>query len=270
MSEVKRIACFFTGGYTELMAMKEFIRKINSDVALIQLCPTKERTSKAQIKNRHTETIRKSHNGLTGNDLVRFMINFVQKPQFQDEEYDAILIEDDKDNRFMDVLPDGTANLNLVKWELFKTDVKNQLKQWCPGIPILFLLAAPEVEAWFLADWENTFAKIYKDEWTPRENSHFKGAFRRYVNNNILTKRYKNSVESYGYFDWKYYKLSEEIQNALAGTVFWKDMTLLKDAKIHYSKKKHGNAMLKEIDPNVVFRHCNQFFKEGYLSLQNL
>ena len=49
MSMKKKIACFFTGGYTELNAMKFFMQKINSQVEYIQLCPIGTRRSKDAI-----------------------------------------------------------------------------------------------------------------------------------------------------------------------------------------------------------------------------
>lgn len=50
MNEKKKIACFFTGGYTELTSMKIFIRKINTNVELIQLCPAKKRQAPHKSK----------------------------------------------------------------------------------------------------------------------------------------------------------------------------------------------------------------------------
>lgn len=269
MNEKKKIACFFTGGYTELTSMKIFIRKINTNVELIQLCPAKKRASSSQIKNRHTESINKSHSGLTGNDLIDFIKNLIQKPVFQNEDYDAILIEDDKDNRFMEILSDGTANLNLSEWDSFKNLVIKQLHEICPNIPIIFLFSAPEVEAWFLADWDNSFAKIYKNDLKAGKNSHFEVVFRKYINDNILTKRYRDSIESYGYFESKYKKLSEEIQNALKSAELWESISQA-ETNIHYSKKKHGSTMLENINPEIVLHHCNHIFKEGFLLLKDL
>lgn len=273
MNGRKRVACFFTGGYTELTAMKLFMKKINPNIDFIQLCPIRGRSNKEQIRNRktrHTEAIHSLQNGLTGDALINYIKDFIKQSRFQDEEYDAILIEDDKDNRFMDRLPDGTANLNLVEWDLFKDNVEQQLKAVCPDIQIIFFFAAPEVESWFLADWENSFAKIYKDQFNAEENNYFKVVFRKYINDNVLTQRYRNSIESYGYFNGKYNKLSEEIQKALDGADFWKCMLQLEEKTIHYSKRIQGKEMLEEINPEIVFQHCTCFFKEGFTSLQRL
>ena len=56
MIEKRRIACFFTAGYTELNAMKSFMRKINDTVEYIQLCPTGPRKSRRAIQNRRLPT----------------------------------------------------------------------------------------------------------------------------------------------------------------------------------------------------------------------
>ena len=53
----KRVACFFTAHYTELNAMKSFVKKINPDVDYIQLCPTGVRKSAKAIRNRKLTSI---------------------------------------------------------------------------------------------------------------------------------------------------------------------------------------------------------------------
>ncbi|MFW5670133.1 MAG: hypothetical protein ACOCM4_13010 [Acetivibrio ethanolgignens] len=269
MSEKKRVACFFTGGYTELTAMKTFLKKINSKVDFIQLCPVKERTSKLQIKQRtkHTGAMAKKHSGLTGEALIKYVTDFVKTERFKNESYDAILIEDDKDERFLEELPDGKGKLNLNEWTMFKDSVGKKIHEVLPDIRVIFFFAAPEVEAWFLADWENSFAKIYKDELKTQKNDKFNVVFRKYINENILTKRYRKNIEEYGYFDGEYRKISYEIQKALGASEVWRSMNVTEPIEIHYSKKLQGSEMLEEIEPKKVLKYCNQFFKEGYNAL---
>lgn len=223
MNERRRIACFFTAGYTELNAMKSFMRKINDTVEYIQLCPTGPRKSRRAIENRHIDQIDKNQNGMTGDKLIEFVNEFIEKKRFEEEGYDAILIEDDKDDRFLALEKDGTATIDKEKWEYFKDDIVVRLGKKRPDIPVIFFYAAPEVEAWFLADWTNAFGSVYKGVFNAQQNSYFNVKFRKYINDNILTNRYINCIEEYGYFDGKYKKLSGEIQDTLENIDFLGD-----------------------------------------------
>lgn len=274
MSEKKRIACFFTAGYTELNAMKSFMGKINDRVEYIQLCPTGPRKSKAAIKNRDRGTIDIKQNGMTGEQLIKTIEEFIGTNRFAEEGYDAILIEDDKDGRFLSEQEDGTAKIDEEKWEIFKQNVIERLRKKRPNIPIIFFYAAPEVEAWFLADWKNSFGSVYKDTFDAKQNDYFSIKFRKYVNDKILTARYVDCIEEYGYFDKTYRKLSEQIQTALEMPDFWENWEKYGPKTEHptvsYSKKREGAVMLKHIDPQEVLHNCSFYFKEGYQALHAL
>ena len=251
--------------------MKDFMKKINMNAEYIQLCPTRARRSKEEIKNRHTNQIRE--NGLTGEALIDFIVDFVGKKRFKEEEYDALLIEDDKDDRFLSVQSDGTAVHDHDAWTGFKTRVKNRLKELCPEMPVIFFYAAPEVETWFLADFEHSFGNVYvsSNQLSREQNQYFVTKFRKHIKKWILTEKYQNCIEQYGYFGGTYRKLSEEIQNALNEIDFLEDYTAeSKRMIIRYSKKIQGEAMLRQIKPETVESHCNVYFREGFLALHNL
>lgn len=271
MNAKKRVACFFTGGYSELNAMKSFLKKANDKIDLIQLCPTGERRSKSQIMGRHTDNIQKNHSGLTGTALTDFVLDFIKKRRFLDEEYDAILIEDDKDARFLSPNSEGTASINHEEWNEYKKSVMDAIRATGIDIPIIIILAAPEVEAWFLSDWDNSFGKVYADIFTREQNEYFAVMFRKYINKHVLTTEYKDSIECYGFFDGGYKKLSEEIQKALVNNDFLEDY---KPGEPHvnpsYSKRVQGETMLEAIDPNQVVQHCTVFLRSGLLELQVL
>lgn len=271
MTDKKRIACFFTAGFTELNAMKTFMKKINDNVEYIQRCPIGPRKSKEAIKNRQMKYIDEKQNGYTGAKLIEFLLEYIGKPQFVEEQYDAILIEDDKDERFLSVQPDGTACIDTDAWKEYKDSVKCQIHKKFPEIPVIFFYAAPEVESWFLADWENSFGYVYKSKLTKPQNKYFKTVFQNYVHNNILTSQYCNCLESFGYFDGKYKKLSAEIKSALETIDFLEGYMHGEEHMIvHYSKRNDGAMMLENIDPQMVLRGCNCFFKNGLFELQAL
>lgn len=129
---------FFTAGYTELNAMKSFMRKINDGIEYIQLCPIGPRKSKRAIQTRHIAQIAKEQNGMTGEKLIDFAADFIGKRHFEEEGYEAILIEDDKDGRFLSVQEDGTAIIDENEWDSFKNRVMERLNKIRPGIPIVF------------------------------------------------------------------------------------------------------------------------------------
>ncbi len=273
MSEKKRIACFFTAGYTELNAMKIFMRKINDGVDYIQLRPIGRRRSKDSIRNRHIESMENQQSGLTGDALIDFIVDFAGKGRFQEENYDAILIEDDKDARFLKINTDGTANTDNEAWINFKKSVQEKLKAKCPDIPIIFFFAAPEIEAWFVADFTNSFGYTYRSFITTDENKFFLDRFRKYVNENILTTVYRDCIEQYGFFDGVYRKLSEQLQNSLNEIDFLEPLYSKKQRDhfvISYSKKIHGEDMLKHIEPDSVLNDCNFYFREGYYALKGI
>lgn len=271
MNKGKRVACFFTAGYTELNTMKSFMRKINGKLEYIQLCPIGPRKSKRAIQTRHITQIAQEQNGLTGEKLIDFVVDFIGTNRFEEEGYEAILIEDDKDGRFLSVQENGTAIINENGWDNFKNRVMERLNKIRPGIPIVFFYAAPEIEAWFLADWKNGFGNVYKGVYTVPQNEYFKIKFHKYVRESILTDTYTDCVERYGYFEGKYRKLSAEIQRALQEIDFLEDYMPGKEhPTISYSKNKQGGIMLESVEPRAILQNCPFFFKDGYQALQAL
>lgn len=286
----KHIAGFFTGGYTELYALRVFFSKINSELNIRQLCPHAQRKSKEDILSRKQslrETqIDKSHSGLTGESLVDYICQIVKTPSFQAEMYDAILIEDDKDNRFLTVTDDGYSEINPTAWNEFKDDsiekihqairdIQPSMREANPEIPIIFFFAAPEVEAWMISDWDNGFGSIFPDSLPRNKVGELKHEFKRVLEQNVLTPQYKDQLESYGFFDRKYVKLSEKIQKSLMSEDSFVTRVLPPEtgfdySSIHYSKKITGEKVLYQLVPEKVLIHCTFFFKEGYYSLKAL
>ncbi len=274
MTNRKRIACFFTGGYTELNAMRGFLRKINPQADYIQLCPTGKRRSKKDIMGRHIDVMDPEQNGLTGKALLDHMLSFLDSNRFREEGYDAILIEDDRDDRFLSLRSDGSSRIDRAAWEKFQQDVRSQVERYAPGIPVLFILAAPEVESWFIADWEHGFGQVFRSFFSrsaPQYYHFFQGKLRRYVNETILTSCYQDRIEEYGYFDSVYRKLSAQLQAALAEEALFEGYPGEEEPPaLSYSKRTQGEDMLWALEPQQVLRHCPLFFKDGFLALQKL
>lgn len=269
MSDKKRVACFFTGGYTELNAMKVFMKKINSSVQFVQLCPSGSRKSKRAITGRHTDEIKGSQSGLTGEQLIEYVFRMTDEPRFLEEEYDAILIEDDKDDRFLSIQDDGTAVIDADRWKLYRDCIVERLHEKHPNVSIFFFLAAPEIEGWHLMDWKNSFGSVYKDSLKTEPNNYFSHQFYLHVQDTILQEPYNKNIEAYGYFDGIYRKLSGELQTALASFDFLADYSPAQDYEsIRYSKRIQGEIMLERIDPDTIAKHHTVFFSPEYRRLK--
>lgn len=275
MTEKKRVACFFTGGYTELWAMKAFFAKINPRLDYIRLCPIAERKSKANIKERDKRPIDNSVNGLTGKALINYVLCAVEKHYFQRENYDAVIIEDDKDSNYLNITKDGFGSVDQQGWEAYRQQVCTELRAKGVTVPIFYFLAAPEVETWFVADFDNSFGSAYQGILTTSQNNYFASNFRKYLYRRILTNTYADALEAYGYFNGKYQKLSEEIQNAMVQAESELEPFHPRNENgdpipIHYSKRSEGENMLRHIQPEKVAEKCHMFFRDSYYELQSL
>ena len=103
------------------------------------------------------------------------------------------------------------------------------------------------------------------------QNRYFSIVFRKYINECILTQCYSDALEAYGFFEGKYEKLSEKIQNALAEKDFFAGyIPTFEHKPIRYSKRVEGEMMLEEIDPHIVAQRCTAFLKNEFLALQKL
>lgn len=68
---VKRIACFFTGGFTESGALQYFIKKIDDNIVIKQFCPNN--AMKRRGVNGQPNLVKKV-SGLTGKALIKYVI----------------------------------------------------------------------------------------------------------------------------------------------------------------------------------------------------
>lgn len=269
--------------------MKPFLEKMNPSVSFFQKTPTRVRTSSSDIRNRSTNL---KNNGLTGQALIDYVVKFIQEPKyhFSEERYDAIIIEDDKDDRFIKLNPQGIFEIDfdgkqdengngqdgwLETSKKYTQQIRNAIKsidENYPEIPIIYLLAAPEVESWFLADWDNSFGSVYKFQnmggLSAQQNMTFSIRFKQYIFDSILTSQYKDNIEAYGWFTDGYKKLSSEIQDSLTENDFLKD--LQPHNPLYYSKQLHGQKMLQQIHPETVLQRCSKLFRSAYWEIKEL
>lgn len=272
MAMVKRIACFLTCGYTEAGTMQAFLKKINENYEYKQYLPNRTIKKKGSPKN-----ISSSISGLTGEKLLEKVYDIIEKHKDDILKCSAIIIEDDLDDRFSGFTESEIQTyIDNIKHNIY--DILGCEKK------VFILYASPEIESWFVSDWENGFQYLFCDSGIVKDVQ--RAAIRFYTHNlklivekNIL-KQYVNNIEKYGIFNGRYIKLSDK----LIEIIQFDSKTMIANIKganakyiqqiidsryIYYSKKLHGGIMLRNIRPEIVANNCRCYFKNTYLALRD-
>lgn len=264
---VNRVACFLTCGYTEAGAMQYFLKKINGNYEYKQYLPNKTIKKKGDSKSISSEI-----SGLTGDALLEKIYNILGKYRDEISKCKAVLIEDDLDGKFH-----GCSKEEIEKYNagiICKVHEKLQKE-----IPVYLLYASPEVESWFVADWENGFEYLYCKDGVVNDVEHNAKLFythhlRQFIDKNVLGE-YVDDIEEYGWFDGHYVKLSDRLIEAIQMEIK-EFITELKNSSplyvqqivqsrdIYYSKKLHGDVMLRNIEPRIVADRCRKYFGSTY------
>lgn len=270
---VKRVACFFTCAYAESGGIQSFLRRINNTYDFQQCLPNKTIKKKGSPK-----IINQSINGLTGAKLLDKVYDILEKKREDYSSFDGILIEDDLDDRFY-----GFSDKQISDYRCNIVD-KIRLAVGVVDIPVYILFAAPELESWFIADWNNGFKYLCTksnvfDDVSLSGREYFAIHLKKHIDDRILADK-KDCIERFGHVDGCYVKLSEKIQEAFeigvknelskVATTHNIITEILGSKKIRYSKKLHGEIMLKNINPTVVAEKCPLYFREAYYSLAEI
>ena len=263
MAMVSRVACFLTCGYTEAGAMQFFLRKINDSYEYKQYLPNKTIKKKGDAKIINPEI-----SGLTGEALLEKIYSILEKHKDEINTCKAVLIEDDLDGRFH-----NCDNETIKEYhDAIVAEVHSKLES---DIPVFILYASPEVESWFITDWNNGFGYLYGKsniikDMDQKAKSFFLHHLRYYIHNEIL-KEYSHNIEEYGWFENGYVKLSDQIISVIQTNI--KDYVMMlpqansdcvkqiiESRDLYYSKKLHGDIMLRNIRPDVVAKKCRKYF----------
>lgn len=265
----KRAACFFTSGYTEAGEMQGFLGRMNPNISFKQCLPNKP------VKRKGEKTL--IANGVSDKSLIDQVILILQKYQEYTKEYDYIIIEDDLDLRFKNKTNEEIEEYHKKQTDRIHKEADNQL-------PVIFLYASPEIEAWFIADWNRCFCNVYRDRTViPDIERNGIDLFLERLKKEIDSLyEGQKSIELYGYDKEVYSKLSEELISFFDPEFI--RVHLMKKGednpelyhqvcfsrKLYYSKKKHGSMMLRNADANEIANHCPFFFKEAYNKIRSL
>ena len=267
---VSRVACFLTCGYTEAGAMQFFLRKINDSYEYKQYLPNKTIKKKGDAK-----IIKKEISGLTGEALLKKIYSILEKHKDEINTCKAVLIEDDLDGRFH-----NCDNETIKEYhDAIVAEVHSKLES---DIPVFILYASPEAESWFIADWDNGFGYLYGKsnrikDMDQKAKSFFLHHLRDYIYSEVL-KEYSHNIEDYGWFENGYIKLSDQIISVIQTNI--KDYVrtlpqansdcvkqIIESRDLYYSKKLHGDIMLRNISPDVVAEKCRRYFMGTYNEL---
>lgn len=268
-----KIACYITGGWTECGYMTHFLEKVNGSYDYRQRFPQKNIGKKGKARKQF------KIDGKTGKSLIKYVYDDIRSHKEELKKYAAILIEDDMDDQFF---LQSKAGRDYEAIEKRKLEIQEEIKTIIqnPEIKVFFLYAIPEIEAWFISDWENTFGMEYKIA-LANINAYFSTTFRKFVLNTVLTEEHTlDDIENYGYITSEYQKLSEKLINSFqeysCSSESYKNNKmyneqinkLIKENKITYSKKVEGINMLQRLDPEKVAVYCKHYFSKAYAELK--
>ena len=263
-----KIGCFFTGGFTEAGAMQSFFEKINPSYTFHQLFPNKPRRGR---KNNERRTLC-AVDGCTGNELIDKAVKIITEYNESFSIYDALIFEDDADSRFR-----NKTDVEIVNYcEALKSRIQ---QAWGCKKPVYIFFASPEIESWFIANWNNGFGWLYRDSGQLRDLSsdvrtYFCHRFLDYINRNILSQC-NCDIELFFNSSTTYRKLSDLIAEYFSLLPNIPSSTtegfLIRESKyVRYYKNSYGSLMLRNIDPAYLSSKCKHFFAPTYFSLQGL
>lgn len=273
---VNKVACFLTCGHTEAGEMQGFLRRCcTSNIHFVQCLPNKPKR-----KKKEGTVIKDEFSGLTHEGLLEKALSIIRMNREQYTNYKGIVFEDDLD----DLTQDG-ANIRADM-------IRRKIKDVLGDIPVVVVFAAPEVEAWFIADWNHGFG-IYrrpdflKEGFSVKEGSFLVHHMRAFFNEMIL-REYTERIEEYGE-QIPYKKLSDEIIAALdnpaehdISSSFRRYIRergannpelaerFIECRRLRYSKKETGSLMLRNLDPTVVANNCRLYFANAFREIQAL
>lgn len=262
---VIRAGYFHSAGYTEAGGMPIFLQQVcpGDDIDWIRCFPAYEKPS-PKLKRTFPEP-KMSESGVSGEKLVEKMLERLREHyRTPTHKLKLVMLVDDTDCRFR------VSPQDFVEW---RDSVEKQIIEAAddPDIRFFPLLASPEIEGWFIADWDNGFG--LQDRRALSKEVH--DCFKLYG----LPVRGAD-IEGYGGAEQAKggctNKLSEDIVTALASPGLLEAVEQRLGADWHkkcpralsYSKKLDGPVMLRKVQPSVIARHCPNFFGTEYKALQ--
>ncbi|MEW6140305.1 MAG: DUF4276 family protein [Thermodesulfobacteriota bacterium] len=180
----------------------------------------------------------RSAHGRTGSSLVKEVRERLVLSLRYDEPCDIILVLDDLDCR--DAAPSRQRLLKAVEAALGERQIERFVG-----------FAAPELEAWLIADWDHSFG----------EHPDFRGQRQQGMRHWLSTVGNVpfDNPETFGNYDAERDACSEKLSDTIIeSTVQGTHNT----GRSPYSKSMHTPAMLLSINPELVAQRCRPMFQE--------
>lgn len=180
---------------------------------------------------------------MTGHELSRQTRQILQK--YWPGTCDLILVLDDLD-----------CHDPLVRRQMFENAVRQSIQN--QNIPVTIGFAVPEIEAWIIADWHNTFEK--DREFRNTAQAQYAHQIRRELAEQYI--RYDGSIdqpEQFSQFDPERDSCQVKLSDVLIEIVQLQ-------TGINYSKADHSARMLKAADAHRVQTLCPEF-RAVYIAL---
>lgn len=235
-----RVGLFATGGYTEVGGLQRVLERWLPGVQITRCLPTAQKGRKLDPL---TPSPAPNHNGLTGEALIREAISMVSMYHAGDRcGFDVLVLADDADCRFGCETKDG--------WEGFVEQVTERFRAAAqrPDLPVVVLLASPEVEAWLVADFDNGFGDAHFLASCFDNGAASRGAVQQALSG--VLKRPWREVEAFGCPPHNG-SCSSKLSTAIGGA-----LSALNHSSHPYSKWKHGALMLQRVDPERLVNGC--------------
>lgn len=243
-----RVGYFCTAGHTEVGGIDRFLNRIASEpeVRWERCFPAVRKPAPKIGKPGLERPAPKGREGLTGASLVSEMMERLAEYHRAGSKgaLDAVVFIDDADCRF-----EGDP-AKVEAWTGARA-AEVRAKTGAPSIPFVALFASPEIEAWFLADWEQGFGVEY-DKLATGER-HLRAHVEELLGSAI------GSVEGYG---------GGLVNGACANKLSEKLQGLVTRLGGAYSKRMQGQDMLLRIRPEKVAQECGAYFRPALQALR--
>jgi hypothetical protein len=237
---------FAGGGEAELgrreaniEGIDKFFAKYFPDLTFVKITPVRNKRPPHRVNpNASVDAL-----GKTGESFAKQIKSKLEDAiKYQNPLCDVILILDDLD-----------CNCNINRTRLFNNAINQAGNETFKDIKRIICFASPELEAWIIADWENTIAKHIDF----KQNQQ---AMQSWLIENNLSFDYPEDFSSY---DATKKACHEKLSELLIESSRQKNQAV-------YSKSQHTPILLHSyLNPDVVVKKC-PLFRDFFTQLQKL
>ena len=238
---------YATDSYTET-TIKDFLRKINPQIRWVVRSPYLRKMPK---KDYLSSGILPVLTGRTGADLEVFMIEEIKEHLSILSECDAIVLEDDLDQR--DSKEDQNEYLHKQQARLNATI--SGLSKTCKT-RLICMYAAPEIETWLIEDWANSFGDTR--------------LFDQQIATELRKSLNKMRDECGGNFECYSHHFTEKFSDWIVSKIqqLSIEFDIVNPDKASYSKMNHGAKFLRAIEPQRIESKCRVYFSDAYHAIK--